>query len=56
MKLPPDLLKLFGTDLVDGLKQKIRKDLKIVNKELPLDTEYKIRDTIKVRCYTLTFF
>ncbi|EIE76927.1 hypothetical protein RO3G_01631 [Rhizopus delemar RA 99-880] len=40
------LSQLFGTDLGDGLKQKNRKDLKIVDKGLPLDIEYKIRDTI----------
>jgi hypothetical protein len=40
---------LFGTDLLNGLKLKIKEYMKIVNKELPLDTETKVRDIIKVR-------
>jgi hypothetical protein len=49
-------MKLLGIDLVQVLKQQVKSELKIVDKEFPLDTKREIGDIVKVRCYTLSFF
>lgn len=47
-KMASDLLELLVDDLVASLKQKIRENLNVTDMELPLETERKIRDIIKI--------
>lgn len=43
-----DFLKLFGKDLLDSIKQRIRERMHVVGVELPIETEAENRKIVKV--------